>query len=193
MAGGIMAPAAGMAAVAAAIVMLWAGWSRAGRGGRPHALCGLLAAVAGLGLLGVGDGAWGVAVGLIAAMLTAFLVLARAAWTSPPSRERPARDLRPRAVPRAGGAVGVARRVAVFLMTVPGACAAGSLAALALQALARAGGWPEADSTTLGLLAFPVAWAALAVWLLLQARPAAMLAPLLGTGIVAGATLWLAV
>lgn len=186
-----METAFGIAIIVAGIALLRLAWARSWDSARTWTGC--IALLAGLILLAAADGAWGIAVGFIAAMVTAFLILARAAATSRPAKERPIREAAPTILLRPEGAKGLARRFAVFLITVPGAGVAAGLVALALQALTRAAGWLEADSTTLGLLALPVAWAALAVLLLLQTRPAAMLKPLLGTGFIAGAALWLAI
>lgn len=184
--------ASGLAATVAGIALVRFGWSRGRRRGAVATVAGWSALAAGLLLLAGLAGAWGISVGAMAAMLGASLFLLRAAWASPEARERPVREPAPTVRLRPADARDLARRVGIFLIVVPGGFAASAGVSLALQALARAGGWQEANSTTLALLAFPLVWTLLTVVLMLRTRIAAMLKSLAGIGVVAGATLWLA-
>lgn len=156
------------------------GWSHPER--RVSVVAGWAAIAIAVLWLGTQEGAWGVSIASIVVMLGAMVPLLYAAARDPRRAARPARtgDVANDSGIRlhAGGASGIARRIATFLITVPGAGAASLLVALAGQAAARGAGWHEANSITLGLLLLPVTWAILSLWLLMYDRPAAMLARL---------------
>lgn len=154
-------------------VLAWSGWGV------------MLIALAGLALL---TGAWGIAVGTTGAMAVALLLLARAAWTAPTGRSRPARTPPSVTLPRLRIG-GIARRVAVFLMVVPVGLAASALLAFGVQAQARRSGWAEADSIVLLLFLQPTLWAVLASVQMLRTGPVAMIAPTVLCA-VAGLLLW---
>lgn len=173
---------------AGGVALLRRGWGAPG-GGRWTA-AGWALIVAGLVALGVYGGAWGVSVGAIAAMLAAHLLLTRPALA--PIARRPERAPRDASVTlRPTDARDLLRRLSVFVLVVPGGMAASALAALALQGLARVGGWHEANSVTLGLLMFPVVWSILASIQMTQSGPLRMLATLAWTVLPAGAILLL--
>ncbi|WP_448501651.1 hypothetical protein [Sphingomonas sp.] len=172
-----MSVAAAMLVAGGGVGAIRYGWGRTE--GRVPVWLGWLAIVTALVWLGAGAGAWGVSVVAIAVMLTAMALLAYAAVTDPRRKRRPARaadtvtnDSGIRL--RTDGARGLARRFAIFFLVVPAAGATSLLAALAGQSAARAGGWADADSVTLGLLLFPAIWSIVATWLLMHDRPAAM-------------------
>lgn len=177
-------------AMAAGVLSLRAGWGRSR--GRLFVAAGWALILTGLGALAAADGAWGLSIAAIVATLTACVVLAQAALAStPPATERAVRTAAPTVLLRPGGAEGVLRRLAVFILVVPVACGASVLVALTFQAATRGAGWLESDSTALGLLLFPIVWAILVTLLMLKPGPKAMLTPLAGTLAAAGALFWI--
>ncbi|WP_245844268.1 hypothetical protein [Sphingomonas spermidinifaciens] len=155
-------------------------------------LAGWSAIAVALAALAARDGAWGIALGALPVMLVAFGFLARAALASAaPSRAARVVESEPSVHLHARDWRDVGRRVAIFLIAVPVAGLVSLLAGLAFAAAARAGGAVEADSITLALFVTPLVWSILGVVLLLEARAAAMLRPLVAIGAVSGATFWL--
>lgn len=177
-------------AIAAGVLSLRVGWGRPR--GRHFVGIGWAAILAGVAVLAARDGAWGLSVGALAAMLTACLVLAHSALVSAaPAKERAARTATPSVLLRSGGAEGLLRRLAVFILVIPVAFGVSVMVALAFQAAARSTGWLEPDSTALGLLVFPIVWTILATMLMLRPGPISMLKPLAGTLAAAGASFWI--
>ncbi|MDG5487787.1 hypothetical protein NYR55_04010 [Sphingomonas sp. BGYR3] len=130
-----------------------------------------------------GAGAWGVAVAALVAMATALVALGVAALRSPPGRKT-AFDRRTVVQSSSCDPMRIGRRLATFLITVPG----GFLSALALGlALRGAGlilGWGEANATVAALFAVPISWAVLATILLMQPRRRGQALTLLGCAVL---------
>lgn len=179
----------GVALVAVGIGALRLGWSRAR--GRLTTPLGWASVGLGLVLLASRDGAWGLAVGGLVGSTAAFVLVAHA-WCSRPAQTagRP-----PRSTLRLHeeGRLHLGRRLLTFLLVVPAAMAVSLAAGLAAQALGRAAGWAEADSTALGLFVFPLAWALLAATMMVRTGPLAMLKPLSGTLAASAILFWIAI
>lgn len=176
-----------MLLVAGGVALLRYGWRRT----RGAVLAAWALLVAGLVWLMLGDGAWGLSAGLIVAMLVAWALLGHAALTSP-ERPRPMRAERePSIALRPEGARGVARRLAIFLLSVPFAGLVAGLFALALQASALGAGMSVANATAMALLVFPIGWGVLTLLVLLEERALAMLRMLGIIGAIAGTVFWL--
>lgn len=171
---------------AAGIALLRWGWHRS-----PSIVAsGWAVLVAGLAWLTAMDGAWGLATGSTAAMLAASGILAHGALTAPVRTARVKTERIPSVALHNARWSGVARRVAIFLLSAPLAGAAAILVALAILAGLRAGGVIEANSTALALLIWPVAWTIVTLLVLLEERIAAMLRLICGIGGVAGVAFW---
>ncbi|KQN26515.1 hypothetical protein ASE86_10480 [Sphingomonas sp. Leaf33] len=163
--------AAAVALAIAGIVLVRVGW-----GGLRHvAVGGWAAVVVAILALAVGEGAWGIAVGVTVAMLVALGLLARDGVRTAPTRNPPART--PASVTLPHRALGVGRRLAVFLLVVPVGVAASYVFAMGAEAAAMRLGWHPADRTALAFIAAPVAWTLLASIQLMQAGPLRMILP----------------
>jgi hypothetical protein len=182
----------GLAAAAAGPILLWMGW-RHGRVSKPwRSIKGWAALALAFAILTWYAGAWGAAVGAMTAMLAAFVILSGVAMASPPDHGRPLRE--PAPVQEAWiGWRDLGRRIAIFLIVVPGAFLVSSLVALTVQAAARHAGWQDANSTTFGLFTFPLVWTIVATLLMLRSSPRAMAGRLAIVAVSSGAALWLLV
>ncbi len=179
-----------MAAIATALVLVALGMALVRRGweGRARAAgAGWAITAAGLLWLAARDGAWGLAIGTVAAMACALAMVLYAGLTSPAKASRPPRESPAVLLPHHRR--DVARRFAVFVLTVPVAFAAAQWLAFGAQALARRGGAGAADATALTLLLQPVAWGLLMTWQMTRSGPARMIAPPLGAALL-GTLLW---
>lgn len=174
--------AAALIMVAGAMLLVRIGWS-----GRPPVAtvgCGL--AVIGLVLLTHRDGAWGLAIGTAAGIVSVLAIVLHAGWASPAKALRPAREAPSVVIPVTMS--DVARRVAVFALVVPGAFLAAQWLAFGVQAVARRGGAGDADTIVLALYLQPVLWAVIMTVQMTRAGAARMIAPpvaaaLIGTGL----------
>ena len=159
---------AGAVAAVAGVALLRHAWSLPKRSARINAIAwGLLALAVALGCAVAGM--WGVAVEALVAMATAIVIMAHAAWTSPPSKAK-ASNRRVKMLPEAGEPLGLWRRVLTFLIVIGlGLFAACGFAVCArwIAALAGAG---EADANVLGLFVMPLAWTFLAFFMLMSGR-----------------------
>lgn len=165
------------------ILLVRHGWG----GKRVVALAGWAAVVAAMLILAVGDGAWGIAVGVTAAMLAAFGLLAREALRTSPTRTPPQRQ--PASVTLPHRALGVGRRLLVFLLVVPVGVAAAYVFAMGAEGAAARLGWHAADRTAVAFVAAPVAWTILASVQLIQPGPARMILPPVACAAI-GLLLW---
>lgn len=160
-----------LASLAPGLVRL--GWGTS----RPLALTGWAIGAGAIAMLGAHAGAWGIATGLVAGMGTALALVLLAALQSPP---RPPRRHRQKpALPAARKEIAIARRLAVFVLVVPGALCAAMWLAFASQALLRRGAPPGADSVALTLFLTPTIWVLLMVWQMLEPGPVRMLRPIM--------------
>jgi len=185
---GLLTVAAGL--VALGIGALRLGWRR--RSSWAFAPTGWAMAALGLLLLAFQNGAWGLAVGGLVGSATALLLLAHAGLRDRPAPAGPVRSSRTTLRLHEDGHLQLGRRVLTFLLVVPGAMAASMAAGLAAQALTRAAGWTEPDSTALGLFAFPTAWALLATVMMLRNGAVSMTRPLAATLAASGILIWIA-
>lgn len=168
---------------AAAIVLIRMGWG----GARALALAGWALLLLALAAMTVRAGAWGIAVVVTGASIAALGVLSREAWLSKPSRGRPPRE--PASVTLPHRALGVGRRLLVFVLVVPVGLAVSQLFALGAEAAAVRAGWSAPDRTALAFFATPIAWSVLASLQMTRATPLAMIPPTLLVA-AAGALLW---
>ncbi len=160
----------------------WGGPSMAAWGGWALALAALL-------VLGVQDGAWGIAVGIVTGTLAALAIVLHAGLTSPAKARRPSREAPSIALPRRLPDLG--RRLVVFVLVVPIAFAAAQWLAFGSQALARHAGAGDADTFVLTTMLQPIAWAALMSWQMTRADPSAMVLPPVAAALL-GTVLWCA-
>lgn len=174
---------AAVALAIAGILLVRVGWG----GRRSHAAAGWTALIAAIVMLAAGEGAWGIAVGAMVAMLVALGLLARDGIRTAPTRNPPRRA--PASVTLPHRALGVGRRLAVFLLVVPVGVAASYVFAMGAEAAAMRLGWHPADRTALAFIAAPVAWTLLASIQLMQAGPLRMILPP-AVCAVAGILLW---
>lgn len=169
--------------VVAGMLLVRAGWSR----GRALAWTGWAVILVGLTMLTLRDGAWGLAIGTVAATAVALALVAYAGWTSP---------ARPRRAPREAPAVtlphrwpDVARRLLVFVLVVPVAFVAAQWLTFGTQAIARDGGMGTSDATALALFLQPIVWGVIMTAQMIRPHPAQMVAaPVVAT--VLGTVLW---
>lgn len=175
-----------MLLVVAGIGLLRRAWRR----GWGPVLLAWVPVIAGLAWLTLREGAWGLSVGAIAAMLVAAGVLGHAAWSSKPKRTPERAEREPTVALRPEGWRGLARRIAIFLLAVPVSGATAVLLALALQATMRASGVAEANGIALSLLILPIAWATIATLVMLEERLAAMLRLIAIVAAVGGGVFW---
>lgn len=175
--------AAALLAIVAGILLVRLGWG----GRRGAAAAGWTVAAAALGLLTWRDGAWGLALGCVAGMIAALVVILHAGWTSPRKARRAPRQAPATAIPQKPS--DLARRLAVFALTVPVAFAAAQWLAFAVQALVRASGSAEADAIVLMLFVQPVAWGVIVSVQMTRADPWRMLAAPLAASVMGG-VLW---
>ncbi|WP_156141030.1 hypothetical protein [Sphingomonas sp. 37zxx] len=153
------------------------GWSQPKRSAAINAL-GWAALIASVGSGWLDSGAWGVAVAALVTMTAAFTALAIAAARSPQGRaaspSRRAGMLPPPGEPRRIG-----RRVATFVMVVPGGFFASVALALSVRGFGMWLGWGEANANVAALYTVPITWAMLATALLMQTRRRSQITTLL--------------
>ena len=166
MEGGLVWLAAAVALVGVALLR-WS-WSRKRRSAALNA-AGWAAFALAMVVAGMEAGAWGVSVASMAAMGGALLLLATAAATSPPGRER-ITERRARILPDAGEPLHLGRRVLTFAEVVIGGLAASIALGVTLQISTRLIGWSEANANAAALLVVPLVWGILACALLMQDR-----------------------
>lgn len=177
----MVAPA--LLAIVAAMLLVRLGWA----GRQAVAAAGWALAVAALLWLGWQAGAWGVALGTVVGMASAIAAVLHAGWRSPVKTTRPPREAPAIAIPyRAGD---VARRAAVFALTVPVAFVAAQGLAFAVHEAARAQGMGVADALVLMPMLQPVLWAGIIAVQMTRAGAAQMVLPPL-VAALAGGVLW---
>ena len=175
--------AVGLFVVAGAIVLVRFGWG----GRRGAAPLGWALAIAGLTILTLRDGAWGLAIGTAAAIAMALALVLQAGWVSPNKPQRPARE--PSSVTIPARSADLAGRLAVFLLVVPFAFVAAQWLAFGIQAIARRIGAAEADAVVLALFLQPILWGVIMTVQMTRAGPRRMVAPPT-VAAVAGTILW---
>jgi len=166
-----------IALIVIALVLVRTGWGRA----RRVAVAGWALAVVSLSGLGWLDGAWGIAVGVIAACFVALLMIAYAALTSPSrpvrrSAETTAALFENVALPENNG-LAIGRRLLVFLMVVPLSFLAAQWFAFALNAAMKGDMALDANSVALMMFVQPVIWTILMAWQMTLSGTRAMLLP----------------
>lgn len=132
---------------------------------------------AGWGLLALGvvlgwsaAGAWGSAVASLVGMAAAMVFLAYSAWTAPIRVAGKASNRRVGALPEAGEARHIRRRVMTFLIVVVGAWIVSTGIAVAARSLMAWAGAGEANANVTAFFVIPLAWTALAFALLMEER-----------------------
>lgn len=111
-------------------------------------------------------GAWGVSILSLWAMGAAFVVLAAAAWTSPPARRKPS-SRRAGMLPDAGEPLRLGGRIATFLIVVLAGMVAAVALGLATRWLALLIGASAANANVLALFVVPLGWTILAFLILM--------------------------
>ncbi|ATW05070.1 hypothetical protein CHN51_17210 [Sphingorhabdus sp. YGSMI21] len=157
--------AAGSASAVAALLVLRFSWARPGRSRLLNAAGWLLLAIsvaAGSALAG----AWGITVMALWTMGAAFVLLAVAAWKSPPAR-RKASSRRAGMLPEAGEPLRLGGRVITFLLVVLGAMISSIALAITTRWIALLAGAAEANANVLALFAAPLGWTILAFLILM--------------------------
>jgi hypothetical protein len=174
----------GSAAAAGGVAILRRAWALPARAPAMNGT-GWAALLAGQLLGAAGDGAWGMAITVQAAIGAACLFLAHAALTSPRPKRQPAeREVSP---PSTGLRLGP--RFLSFLLTVPAALAVALLVSVGARSVASATGWHEADANVLTLFLLPLMWAALATGLLMSAKRRTQVLVLLMPALAGGVAL----
>ncbi|WP_448662570.1 hypothetical protein ACG3SL_18185 [Sphingomonas sp. CJ20] len=130
-------------------------------------------------------GAWGVSVAALVTTGAAFVALAVAGLRAPPARAA-ASNRRVGMLPQPGEPRRIGRRVATFLLVIPGGLIAALALCLAVRTLGLWSGWGEANAVVAALYTVPLVWAGLATALLMQARRRTQIATLLAC-VAAGA------
>ena len=165
------------------LVLVRLGWG----GRRGLAMAGWLLAAGSLLALATLHGAWGLAMGGVAAMLAALILVLQAGWVSPQGRARKATGTPSVTLPHSWAGTG--RRLAVFALTVPVGLAAAAWFAYGLNSAMIAGGAQTADSVAAMFFALPLAWTVLMSWQMTQSGPRAMIVPPLAAALL-GTLLW---
>lgn len=170
------------------LIMAAIGLIRAGWGGRRWlAWAGWAAAALALAILAREDGAWGLAIGTVAGMSAAILLVLWSGWTATAKQRRPPREPPAVTIPRRWS--DLVHRVAVFLLVVPIGFAAAQWLTFGAQALARRQGIGASDATALTLLLQPLLWSLLMAWQMTRADARRMVAPPLAAALL-GTALW---
>jgi len=156
---------AGSASAITAILVLRFSWARPGRSLLLNSVGWLLLAVS----VAAGwacAGAWGVTVISLWAMATALVVLAFAAWKSPPAKRKPS-NRRAGMLPEAGEPLRFARRLTTFLLVVLAGMVSSIALAITTRWIALLFGASEANANVLALFAAPLGWTILAFLILM--------------------------
>lgn len=172
-----------LAIVAAGMLLVRIGWN----GRRRIAAAGWMLAAAGLASLTAHDGAWGFAIGTVAGIAMALILVLHAGWRSPAKAHRAPREAPSIAIPRHWP--DIARRLAVFALVVPVGFAAAQWLAFGAQALARRVGMGDADAIALTLFLQPILWAIVMAIQMTRANAARMIAPPIAAALI-GTLLW---
>lgn len=172
-----------LSTVAAGLAAIRYGW----RGDERVAWLGWAAIAIAIVVAAALDGAWGIALMLLALSTVAAVPVAVAAWTSAPARLASPRG-RARAVANQTDRA-LARRLSVFLLVVPVGCLAATTLAFGIQAAVRGAGYGDANALATILFVQPVAWGVLASVQMLAAGPRAMIVPALACALP-GLLLW---
>lgn len=166
------------------LVLVRLGWG----GRRGLAAAGWALAAASLLALTMVHGAWGLALGGVAAMLVALILVLHAGWASPAGRARKAGSAPSVTLPHSWAGTG--RRLAVFALTVPVSLVASVWFAYGLNALMTGDGAQGANSVAAMFFVQPLAWTVLLSWQMTQTGPRAMTLPPLLAAIL-GTLLWI--
>lgn len=124
-------------------------------------------------------GAWGVSIAALVTTAAAFFALAVAGATSPTGRAPVPRQRNGSAATQDENRA-IGRRVATFLLVMPGGCIAAIALGIAMRSIGTLLGWGEANANVAAVFAVPLVWAILAVVLLMQAHRRSQSLTLLG-------------
>jgi hypothetical protein len=166
------------------LVLIRLGWG----GRRGMAAVGWVVAAASLLALTMLHGAWGLAMGGVAAIAAALLLILPAGWVSPQGRARKAAGAPSVTLPHSWSGTG--RRLAVFALAVPVSLAASLWLAYGLNALIIGGGALTPNSVATMLFVQPLTWALLMSWQMTQRGPRDMVWPPLLAAVL-GTLLWM--
>lgn len=167
---------AGCVAAAAGAMLLWVAWrSPSSQKAVPRA-AGWMLVLGGATALGFASGSWGIAVSSTATSAAALLILGYAAATGAPAKRILAREAPNQPLDRRRIIADLPRRIAIFLLVVPGGLIASTALALGTRSLAAHSGWAEADSTMIALAGMPLAWSIIASAQMTQSSLAIMAA-----------------
>tara|TARA_R110001606_G_scaffold202496_10_gene350605 strand:+ start:285 stop:863 length:579 start_codon:yes stop_codon:yes gene_type:complete len=155
----------GTSSAVAAILVLRFSWARSGRSLPLNSAGWLLLAIS-IALGWVYAGAWGVTIMSLWAMAAAFVVLAFAAWKSPPAKRKPS-NRRAGMLPEAGEPLRLADRITTFLLVVLAGMVSSVALAITTRWLALLTGASEANANVLALFAAPLGWMVLAFLILM--------------------------
>lgn len=169
--------------IAAAMLLVRLGWA----GRRGAAAVGWLVIGTALLALTARDGAWGLAIGMLAGLLAAVAIVLHAGWVAPAKPRKPQREAASITLSRDRG--DIPRRLAVFVLVVPVGFAAAECLTFGVQALARRAGAVEADTVALTLFLQPLLWGCLMAWQMTRANAARMIAPAASAAVL-GTLLW---
>jgi hypothetical protein len=126
---------------------------------------------------GFAQGAWGIAIAALFAMVAATVMLAVAAVRSPGGRAA-ASNRRVGMLPEGAEPRRIGRRFGTFALVILAGFAAAVVLAMSVRGLGRLLGWSEANANALALFATPIAWSVLATVLLMQTRRRSQIATL---------------
>lgn len=166
------------------LVLVRLGWG----GRRWLAAAGWLLAASSLLALTTAHGAWGLAMGAVAAMAAALGLVFQAGWVSPTGRARPERTSPSVSLPHSWRGTG--RRLAVFALTVPVGLAASAWLAYGLNVLMKGDGAQGANSVATMLFVQPLAWTVLMSWQMTRPGPREMVVPPVLAAVL-GTLLWM--
>lgn len=156
---------AGTASAIAGILLLRFSWARPRRSLFLNSAGWLLLAVS-IASGWAFAGAWGVSVMSLWAMMAAFVVLAFAAWQSPPAKRKPS-SRSAGVLPEAGEPLRLAGRIATFLLVVLAGMVSSVALAITTRWIALLLGASEANANVLALFAAPLGWTFLAFLILM--------------------------
>ena len=156
---------AGSAMAVLGVFSLRVSWSKPGRSRSLNTAAWSLI-LSGLFMGALGHGAWGLAVTVLSGMASASLLLSHSAMCAPAGKAR-AMNRRARILPEESAHLRIGQRLATFLLAIPGALFAALTFSLGARAVASWCGWSEADANAFALLAMPIAWSVLMVFLLM--------------------------
>ncbi|MFT5537735.1 MAG: putative membrane protein [Parasphingorhabdus sp.] len=155
----------GIASAIGAVLVLRLSWARPRRSLHLNAAGWLLLALS-VALGWAFAGAWGVSITSLWAMAAAFVILAYAAWKSPPAKYKPF-NRRAGMLPEAGEPLRFAGRFATFFLVVVAGMVSSIALAITTRWMSLLIGASEANANVLALFTAPLGWTILAFLILM--------------------------